>query len=312
MDRINLSNHDQVKEGQVVIGLGNFDGMHLGHQGLIHTIVREARTQNRIPALLLFCGHTEETLSGKKREYLMSLEDKLTFAEQAGIERVYLQTFDQNFLSMSPKDFIHDYLLSKLQVVEVVVGKDYRFGKGAKGDVSYLRQESKGGELFELCIAEDVTYKGEKISSTRIRKALSCGEMGEAEKMLGRFYSIRGRVVPGFKRGRTLGFPTANMDLDFRYLLPREGVYLTRTHLDGQPIFGMTSIGTNPTFTEEVSVKIETYFFDIDQDLYGRELELEFLFFERGNIKFDQVEDLIAQMQEDEKILRKQILVYKA
>ncbi len=288
------------------IALGNFDGLHIGHRALIHRSVSEAGRIGGLSGVLLFKNHTSDYVSRERGHLLMRLDDKIRLLEELHIDVVFLITFDAAFMSIPKGRFVSHFLVETLHAKNVIVGEDYRFGFHASGDVPFLQEQGKHFD-FSVCAVPDVTYGGERISSTRIRQCLLSGALPAANEMLGASYAMRGRIVSGAGRGRHLGFSTANLALDFPYCIPKNGVYLTRSCLGRErrgPYYGMTNIGTNPTFTDSPDIKIETHLFDFSENLYKQEIRIEFLRYERGDIKFHDRAELIARLREDERVLR--------
>lgn len=298
--------------GETSIALGNFDGFHNGHRELIRRTIQEEHEFGHLSSVLLFKNHTSDYVPRGGGKRLNSLEDKIAKLDELGISCIYLATFDRAMMHMPHEEFVEEFLLRRLHTRHLVVGEDYSFGRGALGDVDYLLRRRE--ELhYRVSVIPEVTCNGKRISSTRIRQCIAAGGIELANCMLGYAYTIRGRVVSGASRGHDLGFPTANLALQFDYCLPTDGVYLVRATIEatGQQYFGMTNIGTNPTFTDDSTVKIETYLFDFSGDIYDQVLRLEFLRFERRDIKFDTKEELIRRMQEDERVLRSWVSVYE-
>lgn len=306
MKIIDCDQADSFSPGDQSMALGNFDGIHRGHQALIHRAMDFARQEKIHSSVLLFKQHTLEEITHNPVRHLTSLEDKLEILDQMGLDFVFLKTFDHDFMTMDKEDFLENFLLDRLRVKHLVCGKDYSYGRLAQGRVSDLLegQERLGYEVSLLPYVED---EGGRISSSRIREAVAHGQVEEAQAMLGRPYRMTGRVVSGAQRGRRLGFPTANIGLDFPYILPADGVYLTRSMIQGKSYYGMTNIGSNPTFVQNGPVKIECHLFDFQGDLYGADLDLSFLFFEREDLVFRNAEELIDQIKKDEGILRLKI-----
>lgn len=286
-----------------VIALGNFDGVHCGHQKLLSTAKAIADEHGLSAAVLLFKNHTSSLLEGDTKRYLMQVDDKKERLHLCGIETIILCTFDAAFAAQTKDVFMRDILHRDFQVRHVVVGEDYRFGAHAAGSVEDLLSAEKEG-LFRVTVVKDVQYEGERISSTRIREAILSGDIERANAMLGSPYTLSGKVVHGSRRGHGLGFATANLGISFPYLIPHEGVYLTKGVFSGQERFGMTSVGTNPTFQDGTEIRIETYFFDFAENIYGMPLSLSFLRFERKNIRFSDPLQLTKQMQKDDDLLR--------
>lgn len=295
----------------ISIALGNFDGFHNGHRELIRRTVQEEHENGHRSSVLLFKNHTSEIVPQEKEGYLSSLPDKLERLEALGISCVFLLTFDRALMGMTHEHFLQSLLIESLGARHIVVGEDYTFGKRALGTVRYL-QEQRERFGYHLSVIPDVNYQGQRISSTRIRRCIAAGGIEIANCMLGYPYILRGTVVSGADRGKKLGFPTANLALSFPYCLPIDGVYLTRVLLsDGKKYFGLTNVGTNPTFAKKGPIKVETYLLDFNDDLYGQEIRLQFLRFERRDITFPNKEALIAQMRSDEQILRSWVSIYE-
>ena len=289
-------------DSETVICLGNFDGLHLGHQQLVKKTVEIGKEEGFIPSILFFKDHTQETLKKEKRDYLTTLEDKIELVRQLGIEKVFLLSFNDKTRRMEKEEFI-SFLTKKAKAKRIVVGKDFRFGFKASGDIEDLKDlEEK--YYYKTYIVPDFKLEGTPVSTTQLRKYLEKGDLDHAHKILGRNYKIRGEVIPGMGRGKTLGFPTANVEASV-YFLPKEGVYQTYTVFKGVKYPSITFVGRNISFGEEV-LKSETYIYDFDQDIYGKEIDIEFLEFIRENILFENSEELVEQVFSDlEKVKNK-------
>lgn len=281
-----------------VVSLGYFDGVHLGHQKLMKRNVDLSKKYGYTPSILLFKENTKTTVKDDKR-YLSSLEDKVEILSQLGIKTFCLVNFDENFMKLSPTDFIKTIIAEKLNAKIIIVGDDYRFGYKASGTVDTLREYEKIfayiTDVVDFAMEDDYA----KISSGHLRNFIRNGEIKKANKYLGRPYKIRGKVVHGKRRGRLLNFPTANLDLSFPYVIPTDGVYLTITNIRGKDYYGLTNIGSNPTFEEGDDKKIETFIFDFNDSIYDEDISVEFIEFLRPDFKFNSAEELIAQMDKD-------------
>lgn len=286
-----------------VIALGNFDGLHLGHMSLMKKNLEISNEYHLEPSVLLFKENTKKLLYKNKKNFLTNLSDKINKLVKYGIKTFIIVTFDEKFSSKSKDEFIRDYLVDKLNAKYIVVGKDYRFGLKASGDVSYLKEKSEFYG-YKVCDVELKNLYGKKINSTYIKSLISLGDIDKANKELGYYYSIKGEVVDGEKRGRVLGFPTANLKLNFNYVLPKEGLYYTNVYIDNEKFSSLTDIGKNPTF-ENDEIKIETYILDFNKNIYGKEITIEFIKFLRSDIKFNKVNDLILQMKIDVDTVKK-------
>ncbi len=282
---------------ETVIGLGNFDGIHKGHRSLIERARELGQALSTKSALLLFTDHTGTILSGDDRGYLTSIDDKLELVRCLGVEVVFILEFSKEVSQLEPKDFIDNIIKSSCKSAAIVVGRDYRYGHRARGDVDRLQSYANQFKL-SLSVIDDFLIDDKIVSSTEIKELIREGKVEKASYLLARPYSVKGRVIAGEGRGRTLGFPTANLVLDYDYIIPKEGVYGCKVRIGGEEYYALTSIGTNPTFGG-MEGKIETYILDFDRDIYGECLELLFIEKLRDNIRFSSKEALIDQMAED-------------
>ncbi|MBO8162504.1 MAG: bifunctional riboflavin kinase/FAD synthetase [Brevibacillus sp.] len=280
------------------LAIGYFDGVHLGHRRVIQTAIDAAKAQGLHSAVMTFDPHPREVLGQSGyTHYLTPLADKLEQMEKMGVDIAYVMTFDIPFSSVYPEEFIAEVLVP-LEARHIVVGFDYTFGYRGKGTAQTLGEHSEG--RYTLDIVGPVNRLGEKVSSTVIREYIHHGAVEQARHLLGRPYKIKGTVVHGDKRGRTIGFPTANLALAGPYLIGKNGVYGVRVTLDGQIYHGVMNIGIKPTFALEKKEKsLEVHLFDFDGEIYGNELAVEFLFFLRDEQKFSGVDALVAQIRKD-------------
>lgn len=280
------------------IALGYFDGVHIGHRRVIQKAIDTARANGWQSTVLTFDPHPREVLgqSGYTR-YLTPLADKLEQFEKMGVEKTYVMQFDIAFAAVYPEDFITDCLMP-LSCRQVVVGFDYTFGHRGMGTAQTLQEMSHG--RYGVDIIGPVNRLGEKVSSTIIREYLHHGDVEQTRHLLGRPYKVRGTVVHGDKRGRTIGFPTANVSVSAPYLIGKNGVYGVRFTVDQQSYFGVMNVGIKPTFELEKKEKsLEVHLFDFSGEIYGKDVEVELLFYIREEQKFAGVDALIAQIQKD-------------
>lgn len=281
------------------IALGNFDGFHLGHRNIIKKAIDVAKEKNIKSSVLIFKQHTNEVFPQFERRYLNSLEDKIENLEKLGIDYIFIKNFTEEFAKLNRDQFMLDFIVCQLNVDSIVCGRDYTFGKKDDANVSHILQYEKDNLLHAYIVA-DYLYKNSKLSSTLIRDMIKVGKVKEASTILGNDYAIKGQVVHGKKIGsKELGYPTANIDLDFPYVLPAEGVYLTNIYIDSSKYLSLTSIGTNPTVTNSKDLKVEVYILDFNEKIYGSRVKVEFIDWIRGQIKFDSKDKLIKQMGQD-------------
>ena len=281
------------------VSLGNFDGVHLGHQKLMKNNLEISKKYDLEPAVLLFKQNTKLRLKDEK-EYMTSLEDKIEILSSIGIHTFCLIDFDEKFMNLSPREFIAEIINKKLNASYIICGKDYRFGKKASGDVDTLKKYEERYNYKTSVVDFEKEDEFNKISSNHLKDLIREGNIKKVNKLLARPYKIKGTIVDGMKRGRTLNFPTANLKLSFNYVLPIDGVYLTRINIDNKSYYALSNVGKNPTFGEN-SRKVETYILDFDQNIYGENVSIEFLEFFRYDIKFTSREELIEQMNIDKK-----------
>lgn len=281
----------------VVWTLGNFDGVHLGHQALLRRAGTVAERSGAVPGALFFHPHPSTVLGGEPAKELTTRERREVLLRRFGATRVSVQRFDAAFSRLTPSEFVTEVLLQQGQARAVVVGPDFRFGRQRAGNVNTLRD--LGQRLsFDVFVVSPVSTGGEKVSSSAIRTHLLAGDVGAARALLGRAHDLDGEVVRGDGRARGLGFPTANLD-DLGGLLPGAGVYAVRVQrLDGDlQAGGVMNIGNRPTFGAGRAV--EVHLLDVDRDLYGARLRVFFEARLRGEMRFDGPGALVAQIQRD-------------
>ena len=283
--------------------VGVFDGVHLGHKHLMEKLTESARKHRRSSGILTFKNHPATILNPKfQPNFLTSLETKLALLEATGVDFVSAITFDEAVAKFSAKDFLC-LLKRKLGMKGLVVGPDFQMGKNREAGVERL--SDLGKEIgFTLEIIELQEQSGMEIRSTVIRNMISTGNMREASIMLGRLYSLRGLVITGMKRGRLLGFPTANITFDQEICIPTNGIYATIAIVNGIRYPAATSIGTNPTFNGKEQT-VETYILDFDKDIYGEKITIEFYDRLRDELLFENVDDLLVQMKADVSTVKK-------
>lgn len=280
-----------------VLSLGNFDGIHLGHQALLQRVVQDAKALGGRSVVLTFEPHPLTVLAPERAPRLiLTHKDKMLLLQSSGVDVVIIQAFNSSFANVEAEEFVRRYLIERLKVHKMWVGRDLRFGKGRKGRVEDLiRLGAEDG--FEVGIVDPVELEGVRVSSSRIRKLIDQGEVHKVPRFLGRYHFVSGRVIPGYQRGRQLGFPTANI-VPRTEVLPLDGIYATYLQLDERQWPSVTNIGVNPTFGEGPRT-IETYIFDFSGDLYGRSVKLFFVKRIREEKKFSSAETLVGQMKKD-------------
>jgi len=285
-----------------VVTLGNFDGVHLGHQEIFKQVVAWALSTGGSSAVFTFEPHPLKVLSPQRSPKLLStFREKMEQIEASGMDAVICAKFTHEFASQHPEDFVKDVLVDTVGIRHLFVGHDYAFGKDRKGDITFLRDAgSRHG--FDVHVIGPVQVEGITVSSTKIRQLVMDGEVCLASKLLGRPYSIEGTVIHGRSRGHDLGFPTANITTP-NELPPREGVYAVSVHCEGKIYMGAANIGKNPTFGEE-QPSYEVHLLDYRGDLYGKFLKIKFIKRVRDEFRFKSVDELVAQINKDIELVR--------
>jgi riboflavin kinase/FMN adenylyltransferase len=281
-----------------VVTLGVFDGLHLGHQLIMQTVLERARTVGAVPTVNTFEPHPRAVLHPESAPPLLqTFDQKIEALGVLGIEQTIVIRFDKLFAQVRAEDFLRDVIADRLHAKEVYLGRGFAFGHDREGNIDLLRTVSKSLGFFADEVAE-VRLRGHRVSSSRIRELLQQGCVNVARRMLGRPYGVEGRVVRGAERGVTLGFPTANLHPQNR-VIPRDGVYVTATLIDGQWRRSVTNIGTRPTFGSDNETSVETFVMNWSGDLYGDVVRVRFLHRLRAEQKFSSIEGLKSQIEQD-------------
>jgi riboflavin kinase/FMN adenylyltransferase len=281
-----------------VLTLGVFDGLHLGHQRIMQTVVERAKAVGAAATAITFDPHPRAVLHPETAPPLLqTLDQRLANFEVLGIEQAIVIRFTRQFAGKPAEVFLEEIVHDRLHAREVYLGKGFAFGKGRGGNIELLREMSKKLGFFADEV-DEVKIRGQRISSSRIRQLLAEGRVNLVRRMLGRPYGVEGVIIRGNRRGHTIGFPTANLQPHNR-VIPKFGVYATATLIDGTWRRSITNIGVRPTFEDTTEPSIETYIFDFDDELYGDVLRVRFLHRIRDERKFNGIEELKAQIERD-------------
>ncbi len=285
------------------VTIGNFDGVHLGHRVLFERVVEQARREQGTSVAVTFDPHPLKVLSPNGIRLISTTQQKIEQIERAGIDVLVIIPFTPEVAATPAEMFVDRILLEKIGLRGLVIGYDYALGKGRQGDIAFLRKqgEEKG---FSVDVIEPHYVDNDLVSSTRIRELVAAGRMRDVYKLLGRFYQIRGIVQSGQRRGRKLGFPTANLCLSEEDLCPKSGVYVTQVLYDGKQYGGVANIGYNPTFGVNELVA-ETHIFDFNADIYGKPLKINLLRYLRTEMAFESAEALVRQISKDVAVAHK-------
>ncbi|MEF9921642.1 MAG: bifunctional riboflavin kinase/FAD synthetase [Anaerovoracaceae bacterium] len=289
---------DEIKNIEpTVVALGNFDGVHLGHQKLISEAVERGKSLGYKSGVFTFSNHPKNLLPGEKVKNILYNDEKAEIIQSLGIDYLFNIEFNKDILTMSPIDFIDKLLVEKLNMKEALCGFNYRFGFKAAGNPTVLKEEGKV-KGFGITEIEPFMIDGEVVSSTLIRDLIKDGNVDQCVKFMGRNYEIGGEVVVGNKLGRKLGFPTSNLMIDESMVTPSNGVYVTYCTYNGIKYPSVTNVGVKPTIGT-YQKNVETHIFNFDKELYGKNIIVEFLTKTRDEMKFDNVEDLSKQIVKD-------------
>lgn len=281
-----------------VLTIGNFDGVHRGHQRVLSEIKKYCEKNKLKLCVLTFVPHPVQILSPRKNYLINTYKERCELLEKINVDFLVEVDFNRDISTMSPSDFMKKYILNSTKVKKFYVGHDFAFGANKSGDYKFIEQYSKDNGLdVQLLPRFDVEKCN--VSSSLIRKSLSGGEVEYANELLGRDFFLSGRVVKGAGRGKKIGIPTANLQFDDVRITPKVGVYISTVNIGSQVWNSITNIGINPTFDQGDAINIETHIFDFDNDIYGDELKVNFKKRIRDEKKFSSVNELISQIKSD-------------
>jgi len=296
------SSYHQVREEGYVVAIGNFDGIHKAHESILRLAKKIAKEQNLKFGVMTFDTTPKKIINDIDNYYILrSQEQKYQILEELGVQALFLLEFDKNFKNILADDFVQRYLINN-DIKYIVCGYDWRFGKDKEGCVNFLL---KYDSQIKTLVLPQEKIEDLKIGSTYIHQLILNGEIDKANDILTKPYSMIGQVVHGNKKGRLIGFPTANLACSDNYRIPAVGVYATKTIIDGKVYLSMTNIGHNPTFNYNNNIRIETNIFDFDGDLYQHTIEVVFYQYIRKEMIFDGIDQLIKQLNRDkEKVIQ--------
>ena len=302
MDTItSIEKIDTIKES--VVTIGNFDGIHKGHQVLIEKATEYAKKNNVISTVFTFNNHPVNYFKPNSIKNIITNNDKIKILKTMGVDYIINIPFDEYMTKISGYDFVKDILIDKLGAKKIIVGHDFTFARNKEGNIDLLKELSKkNGFLLE--IVNPVKIDDIRISSSYIRKLILDGKVEDARKYLGRNYKLSGEVIHSKKLGRTIGFPTANISIDDNIIIPKVGIYATKVYVNGTIYYGATNVGYNPTVNGN-KLSIETNILEFNDDIYGKIITIEFLERIRDEKKFNGIEELKEQLQKDTKYIYK-------
>ncbi|MBZ0180556.1 MAG: bifunctional riboflavin kinase/FAD synthetase [Melioribacteraceae bacterium] len=282
-----------------VLTIGTFDGLHLGHKQILTELKQESENAGARSFVITFDPHPRTIVGSGDIKLLNTLEEKLQRFEQAGVENVLIFNFNRAFSQIDYDTFIKSLIVDKIGVTKIIIGYDHKFGKNRAGNKFRLIELGKHYN-FDVSVVDVVEKDGIVISSTTIRNLIDNGDVETAKNILGYDYEISGNVIDGIKRGRKIGFRTANIEVDYdKKLVPKIGVYVVKCIIDSNIYYGLMNIGTRPTFEDSNEIKIEVHLFDFNNDIYSEKIKIHFLKRLRDEIKFASKEELIEQIKKD-------------
>ena len=287
------------QKNPVVACIGYFDGMHKGHQALVNATIEKAKELGVESGLITFDPDPWVTLrDAKDVKHITPLQQRINIAVELGIKNIFILNFTKEMAALSPVDFIK--VLDSCNIKALICGFDYHYGQFGKGDIESLKRDAD----FEVIVIDAVSDSEGKISSTRITNLIEDGEVHKAEELLGYAYRVEGYVVHGNAKGRTIGYPTANVSVPSEYLEPKSGVYACFALIDGKKYKAMVNIGHNPTFNYTETMSLEAYILDFSGDLYDKRLKISFKYYLRPEKKFKYIGNLKMQLEQDEFAVR--------
>ncbi len=290
---------DFIPTQETYVTIGTFDGVHIGHQKILENLVNQAKKDNKKSVLLTFFPHPRMVLQKEVSIKLINtIKERSALLKKTGLDYLIIHPFSKDFSRLTALDFVRDILVNSLKTSKLIIGYDHHFGKNREGNIEQLTEYSY---LYDFSVEEIPAQDIDSISvsSTKIRKALSGGELKTANKYLGYNFSLTGTVVKGNRLGNTIGFPTANISIEEDYkLIPKTGVYVVMSVIDTKTVYGMMNIGNRPTVNGG-NQTIEVNFFDFNEDLYGKTLTIDLLYFLRDEQKYESIDKLTSQLKQD-------------
>ena len=300
-----VNNLSDIHESDLSLTIGNFDGVHLGHQEILKTIKSYAESKGQKLVVMTFVPHPVQILSPKKDFLINNYNQRRDYLNDLGVDYLVEIEFNRDLSTMSPSEFMEKFIVQNTGVKDFFLGHDFAFGSNKSGDHNFIEEYCKGREInvhiLKKFISESIHGS---ISSSAIRNEISDGNVSEANLMLGRKFMLSGTVVKGAERGKQMGIPTANMGYDDTRKVPARGVYITQIKVNNQLWHSVTNVGHNPTFNDTNQTFVETHILDFDNDIYGQEIEVYFIDKVRNEKKFSSVNELISQINDDIKVVR--------
>ncbi len=292
--------HQEISHSKknVFVTIGNFDGVHAGHREFLKIVKEKAKLEDALFLVITFVPHPLQVLKAMKGFLINTYQEKAELLDSVGVDYILEIDFTRDFSTLSPENFLNDYVLKIKNLKEIFLGHDFAFGANKSGDFKVAKDicESRG---IHLTLQSEHKVSGNSVSSSVVRNEIQKGEMETVASMLGRVYFLSGRVIKGEGRGKKIGYPTANLGYDQGLIIPGIGVYISYTIVNNMRFHSVTNVGYNPTFNTGYTVHVETHLLDFAQDIYGESIRVEFIKKIRDEKKFSNVNDLIKQIEND-------------
>jgi len=291
---------DIYNEDKVYVTIGNFDGVHLGHQDFLAHIKQECIRDHAKFIVVTFIPHPHQILKGQTNFLINTYEERRELLKDCGVDYLLEIDFTRDFSTLTPEHFLENFIFTFKDISKIFLGHDFTFGANKSGDFNVAKNFCSNRNT-QLVLQKEFTINNQHVSSTLVRKAIDAGDMQKAKELLGRDYFISGRVIKGEGRGKKIGFPTANLGYSKELIIPSKGVYITQVKIKDLVYNSVTNIGNNPTFNTGYDVHIESHLLDFTHDIYGEEIRVSFVKKLRDEKKFPSVNDLVGQIADDVK-----------
>lgn len=296
----------EIDEEHIAVTIGNFDGLHVGHQRVLEKVNKACLQEGRTSVVMTFIPHPLAILRAGEHLLINSYRERRELFSKMGGQYLVEIDFTRDFSTLSPREFLDRYVFKNPRVEKIFLGHDFSFGENKRGNHDFVLQYARDKGV-EVEVLQEFSVGEIRVSSSVIRQAIQEGQFAEATKMLGRDFFLSGRVIKGAGRGKKIGFATANLDFERDRVIPKKGVYITKAEVEGRLYKAVTNVGRNPTFSEEELINVETHILDFEQDIYGQDLKIYFLERLRDERKFPTVNDLITQINADVLIAKERL-----
>jgi riboflavin kinase/FMN adenylyltransferase len=299
-----IQNIKEIENFEIALTIGNFDGVHLGHQDFLSHIRNECDLKNRKLLVVTFVPHPSFVLKSKSNFLLNTYKERRDLLQDLGVDFLLEIDFNRDFSTLSPEDFLNDYIFTNKLVKKIYLGHDFQFGANKAGNFSVAKKQAEMHGV-ELVLYSEFKVSSHSVSSSEVREKINLGNVKDARDLLGRNFFLSGRVIKGQGRGKQIGYPTANLGYDKDVIVPAKGVYISKTNLNGMIYESVTNVGVNPTFNSGYDLHVETHILGFSRDIYGEEIKIFFIQKLRDEKKFSSVNELVQQIAIDTQSAKK-------